>query len=457
MSISASSERSESQLADVSAKSPDLAPPCRALPCSSLFSPNDPPPPRADRTEARRIADTGLKPVGPRGRTCVDRRSSLRWYAFLQHRTRHARQPQPGSVGQHGRPTPASLSPSLVDCRGLARGCPTRARAPRRSPSAEAAGGSRCRRARRRGAGGRFSRACVVDRFRLVARLSRELDREHRPEASAPRRSPACPAAISLEPAADQAADRLGALAEARLGEGVEHGAGRGAARRDCRRTSSQPAGMRPRPSTSDAPRHGSERQAAAERLAGDDQVGLDVQVLDRPWRPGRARSRTAPRRRRRGSRAARRSASSAWTNSAGIGMKPPSPWTVSSTMHGDLVRIDVLREEQLEAGDARPRSRRRGTGRAQARGRRPARAARSPACRRASRSWPSSGSSRPWKARSKTTTPGRPVAARAILTAFSTASAPELTSSDFVPVSARPELVEAARRPRRTARTSRP
>ena len=35
----------------------------------------------------------------------------------------------------------------------------------------------------------------------------------------------------------------------------------------------------------------------------------------------------------------------------------------------------------------------------------------------------------RPWKPWPKTTTPGRPVAARAILTAFSTASAPELTS----------------------------
>ena len=38
----------------------------------------------------------------------------------------------------------------------------------------------------------------------------------------------------------------------------------------------------------------------------------------------------------------------------------------------------------------------------------------------------------RPWKALSKTTTAGRPVAERAILTAFSTASAPELTSIDF-------------------------
>jgi hypothetical protein len=39
----------------------------------------------------------------------------------------------------------------------------------------------------------------------------------------------------------------------------------------------------------------------------------------------------------------------------------------------------------------------------------------------------------RPWNARSKTTTPARPVAARAILTAFSIASAPELTRIDFV------------------------
>ena len=39
----------------------------------------------------------------------------------------------------------------------------------------------------------------------------------------------------------------------------------------------------------------------------------------------------------------------------------------------------------------------------------------------------------RPWNARSNTTTPARPVAAREILTAFSIASAPEFTSSVFV------------------------
>ncbi len=38
----------------------------------------------------------------------------------------------------------------------------------------------------------------------------------------------------------------------------------------------------------------------------------------------------------------------------------------------------------------------------------------------------------RPWKALSNTTTAGRPVAARAIFTAFSTASAPELRRIDF-------------------------
>jgi hypothetical protein len=39
----------------------------------------------------------------------------------------------------------------------------------------------------------------------------------------------------------------------------------------------------------------------------------------------------------------------------------------------------------------------------------------------------------RPWNAWSKTITAGRPVAVRAIFTAFSTASAPEFRRSDFV------------------------
>ena len=52
----------------------------------------------------------------------------------------------------------------------------------------------------------------------------------------------------------------------------------------------------------------------------------------------------------------------------------------------------------------------------------------------------------RPWNALSKTTTAGRPVAARAILTAFSFASAPELTRIDFCSApGARRELGEPA------------
>ena len=52
----------------------------------------------------------------------------------------------------------------------------------------------------------------------------------------------------------------------------------------------------------------------------------------------------------------------------------------------------------------------------------------------------------RPWKALSKTITAGRPVATRAILTAFSTASAPEFSSSDFWSApAARRELGEPA------------
>ena len=52
----------------------------------------------------------------------------------------------------------------------------------------------------------------------------------------------------------------------------------------------------------------------------------------------------------------------------------------------------------------------------------------------------------RPWNALSKTTTAGRPVAERAILTAFSTASAPELRRSDFCSLArARRELGQPA------------
>ena len=52
----------------------------------------------------------------------------------------------------------------------------------------------------------------------------------------------------------------------------------------------------------------------------------------------------------------------------------------------------------------------------------------------------------RPWKPRSKLTIAGRPVAARAILTAFSTASAPELKRIDFWSVAAAGrELAELA------------
>ena len=50
----------------------------------------------------------------------------------------------------------------------------------------------------------------------------------------------------------------------------------------------------------------------------------------------------------------------------------------------------------------------------------------------------------RPWNAYSKTTTPGRPVAARAIFTAFSMPSAPEFTSSERCSPPARRELAEA-------------
>src|SRR5205085_9624755 len=65
-------------------------------------------------------------------------------------------------------------------------------------------------------------------RLRHLARLLRELDREHRAEApDLANRSVLL--GHPLEPAADQAADRFRTLAEARFGQSVEHDAGRGA------------------------------------------------------------------------------------------------------------------------------------------------------------------------------------------------------------------------------------
>ena len=52
----------------------------------------------------------------------------------------------------------------------------------------------------------------------------------------------------------------------------------------------------------------------------------------------------------------------------------------------------------------------------------------------------------RPWKALSKTMTAGLPVAARAILTAFSFASAPELTRIDFCSLPAQGESSASSR-----------
>ena len=114
--------------------------------------------------------------------------------------------------------------------------------------------------------------------------------------------------------------------------------------------------------------------------------------------------------------------------------MKPPSPWIGSMRTAATFVRADLLLDhvDRPRRGLRRRPGRRRGTGRTSAPGRPRRRTGRSRACTAcSSRSAPSSG----WCGRGRrgrtTTTAGRPVACRAILTAFSTASAPELNSAE--------------------------
>ena len=125
------------------------------------------------------------------------------------------------------------------------------------------------------------SRAAVVTAFETSPRGLRELEREHRAE-PAHLADRLVPGGELVEPRPQQRRDLLGALAEARLGELVEHRARRRARDRVAAEGAAEPARVR-RVHQLRLAGHGRERQAAAERLAGDDQVGLDARVLDRP------------------------------------------------------------------------------------------------------------------------------------------------------------------------------
>src|SRR4029453_1822677 len=119
------------------------------------------------------------------------------------------------------------------------------------------------------------------DVLRRLAGTLNELDRAHRPQAPglADRR---LMLGELLEPAPYEAADRLGALAEAGLDERAEHGARGRAGDGIPAERAAETAGMHrvhDLRATSDA----RQRQPAAERLAGDDQGGLDVEGLHPP------------------------------------------------------------------------------------------------------------------------------------------------------------------------------
>ena len=116
-----------------------------------------------------------------------------------------------------------------------------------------------------------------------------ELEREHRRRGRAPRRL------CELRPAMSSSrVRRRPPSSSARASEARRVGSSSSTAIAP-RRHSGLPPNVPPRPPGGDgvhdlgAAGDAGERQSAAERLAGDEQVGLDAVVLDRPQRPGAA------------------------------------------------------------------------------------------------------------------------------------------------------------------------
>src|SRR6266511_3295157 len=120
-------------------------------------------------------------------------------------------------------------------------------------------------------------------RLGQVGRRLRQLESEHGPEAAhvADGRVPGCE---QLEASADPGAQLVGALAERVALHLAEHFDRGNARERIAAEGAAEPAGR----DTVDQRRsagHAGERQSAPEGLAGNDQIGLDTVVLDRPHR----------------------------------------------------------------------------------------------------------------------------------------------------------------------------
>ena len=259
---------------------------------------------------------------------------------------------------------------------------------------------------------------------RLRLTVLHELEREHRAE----------PADLAdgvdasrnrLEARPDPLADLVGAPAEVLARDLVQNGQRRRAGERVPAEGAAEAAG---RDGVDDLRRSGDagERKPAAERLAGDEEIGLDAVVLDRPDRPGPSDS------------------------GLHLVVHVEDPVALAELLQprgkverhvheaalalhrlehdaGDRLRVDIGLEERLELVDrvlGRHASVRIRGGRAVDLGREgpEARACRGRPC--SSSSW--SGACGRGRRGRRRRPPGRPVAARAILTAFSTASAPE-------------------------------
>ena len=210
-------------------------------------------------------------------------------------------------------PSPRASSSSVIVSGGSSRiTLPCRPQASSSRPSARAAA---------------IAPPTTLGRRRLGLAVADDLEREHRPEpahlADRRRRASPCP------PARRAAARRAPRTAARMAGDRVEHDVGRRAGDRVAAERAAEPARV---DRVHDLRRAGHAPPAAARRRATcRTRAGRAARRSARSPTPGRCgRRRTGPRRRSTGSRGGRTARAGCAGKSAGIAMKPPSPWTGS-------------------------------------------------------------------------------------------------------------------------------